>query len=196
MVRAAIRAHVILAGGSAWLTAMSYQAGLPPFLAPQNRISRFIMLSMITGKFRLFHERVQPTTELKRLASDVAPWRMIAGYDGFPVSRWPLPKLQKILKPTSCDPVSVFSPSISAVQSFPSSQSLAGVRSYEPQAVGEETAGPVAESSRRQLPSASVLREVVGIADVGHGRREPLRGARGVVRERIEVLRPRRCGPR
>jgi hypothetical protein len=46
---------------------MSYQAGSPPLRAPKNRISRFIMLSMMTRKSEEagpFHERVARTIVL------------------------------------------------------------------------------------------------------------------------------------
>jgi hypothetical protein len=55
---------------SAWVTAMFVHAAFPPFCAPQNSRSRFIMLSMITLKYddglpgSLFHERVAPTVAL------------------------------------------------------------------------------------------------------------------------------------
>ena len=55
---------------SAWVTAMFVHAAFPPFCAPQNSRSRFIMLSMITLKHddglpgSLFHERVAPTVAL------------------------------------------------------------------------------------------------------------------------------------
>ena len=49
---------------------MFVHAAFPPFCAPQNSRSRFIMLSMITLKYddglpaSLFHERVAPTVGL------------------------------------------------------------------------------------------------------------------------------------
>lgn len=80
---------------------------LPECCADQNRISRFMRLSMMTSNSRVSSSWPQllviPTTGLKRRASEAAASKTTPRkLELLPSRRRPLPKLLKMMKPTSC----------------------------------------------------------------------------------------------
>src|SRR3569833_119631 len=93
------------------------------------------MLSIITGNFhsrRLSHDFIQPIVGLKRVINVLAAWMISSLYFCSCVRRYALPTLLYNLKPISCVPPSVFSPSIPVTKGPDcSSQNLSPVYSYK-----------------------------------------------------------------